>query len=127
MVRRHASSLVNVNGSIGRGSAAVDMNTIPTAIVKSVEVLRDGAAAQYGSDAISGVVNLRLRTDRTGGEASVTYGARKTEYDLWNDVAPAGARRTRRCSDSARTRQIAICKRPSQAARLKSRSAFSAS
>ena len=89
--RRHASSLVNVNGSIGRGSAAVDMNTIPTAIVKSVEVLRDGAAAQYGSDAISGVVNLRLRTDRTGGEASVTYGARKTEYDLWNDVAPAGA------------------------------------
>ncbi|OON61318.1 TonB-dependent receptor [Massilia sp. KIM] len=89
--RRHASSLVNVNGSIGRGSAAVDMNTIPTAIVKSVEVLRDGAAAQYGSDAISGVVNIRLRTDRSGGEATVTYGARKTEYDLWNDAAPAGA------------------------------------
>ncbi|WP_229451968.1 TonB-dependent receptor plug domain-containing protein [Massilia niastensis] len=89
--RRHASSLVNVNGSVGRGSAAVDLNTIPTAIVKSIEVLRDGAAAQYGSDAISGVVNLRLRTDRTGGEASVTYGARKTEYELWNDVAPVGA------------------------------------
>ncbi len=88
--RRHASSLVNVNGSIGRGSAAVDLNTIPTAIVKSVEVLRDGAAAQYGSDAISGVVNLRLRTDREGGEASVTYGARKSEYDLFNDVTPAG-------------------------------------
>lgn len=88
--RRHASSLVNVNGSIGRGSAAVDLNTIPTAIVKSVEVLRDGAAAQYGSDAISGVVNLRLRTDREGGEATVTYGARKSEYDLWNDVVPAG-------------------------------------
>jgi len=88
--RRHASSLVNVNGSIGRGSAAVDLNTIPTAIVKSVEVLRDGAAAQYGSDAISGVVNMRLRTDRDGGEASVTYGARKTEYDLWNDAVPAG-------------------------------------
>ena len=49
---------------IGRGSAAVDLTTIPTAIVKTVEVLRDGAAAQYGSDAISGVVNLRLRTDR---------------------------------------------------------------
>lgn len=89
--RRHASALVNVNGSIGRGSAAVDMNTIPTAIVKSVEVLRDGAAAQYGSDAISGVVNLRLRTDRSGGEASLTYGLRKTEYDLWNSPAPAGA------------------------------------
>jgi len=88
--RRHASSLVNVNGSIGRGSAAVDLNTIPTAIVKSVEVLRDGAAAQYGSDAISGVVNMRLRTDRDGGEATVTYGARKSEYDLWNDAVPAG-------------------------------------
>ena len=88
--RRHSSSLVNVNGSIGRGSAAVDMNTIPTAIVKSVEVLRDGAAAQYGSDAISGVVNLQLRTNRSGGEASVTYGQRETEYELWNSAAPAG-------------------------------------
>jgi iron complex outermembrane receptor protein len=88
--RRHASSLVNLNGSIGRGSAAVDMNTIPTAIVKNIEVLRDGAAAQYGSDAIAGVVNIRLRTDKSGGEGTVTYGARKTEYDLWNDVAPSG-------------------------------------
>ncbi len=88
--RRHSSALVNLNGSVGRGSAAVDMNTIPTAIVKNIEVLRDGAAAQYGSDAISGVINLRLRTDRDGGEASVTYGARFTEYDLFNDVPPAG-------------------------------------
>ncbi|MFK3739257.1 TonB-dependent receptor plug domain-containing protein [Massilia sp. TN1-12] len=89
--RRHASSLVNLNGSIGRGSAAVDLNTIPSAIVKNIEVLRDGAAAQYGSDAISGVVNVRLRTDRDGGEGTFTFGERKTEYDLWNDVAPAGA------------------------------------
>jgi iron complex outermembrane receptor protein len=88
--RRHASSLVNLNGSIGRGSAAVDMNTIPTAIVKNIEVLRDGAAAQYGSDAIAGVVNIRLRTDKSGGEGTITYGARKTEYDLWNDTVPAG-------------------------------------
>ena len=88
--RRHASALVNVNGTIGRGSAAVDLNTIPTAIVKSIEVLRDGAAAQYGSDAISGVVNLRLRENRSGGEATVTYGKRITEYDVLADVAPAG-------------------------------------
>ena len=88
--RRHASSLVNVNGTIGRGSAAVDLNTIPTAIVKNIEVLRDGAAAQYGSDAISGVVNLRLRENRDGGEATVSYGERKTEYDVLADVAPAG-------------------------------------
>jgi iron complex outermembrane receptor protein len=89
--RRHTSALVNLNGSIGRGSAAVDLNTIPSAIVKNIEVLRDGAAAQYGSDAISGVVNVRLRTDRSGGEGTITYGAHVTEYDLLNDVAPAGA------------------------------------
>jgi iron complex outermembrane receptor protein len=89
--RRHTSSLVNLNGSIGRGSAAVDLNTIPSAMVKNIEVLRDGAAAQYGSDAIAGVVNVRLRTDRTGGEGTVTYGAHVTEYDLLNDKAPAGA------------------------------------
>lgn len=89
--RRHSSSLVNLNGTIGRGSSAVDLNTIPTAIVKNIEVLRDGAAAQYGSDAISGVINLRLRTDRTGGEATVNYGARFTEYDLLNAAGPAGS------------------------------------
>jgi iron complex outermembrane recepter protein len=88
--RRHASSLVNVNGSVGRGSAAVDMNTIPTAIVKNVEVLRDGAAAQYGSDAIAGVVNLRLRTDRSGGEGTITYGQYNTEYDLNSAAVPTG-------------------------------------
>lgn len=89
--RRHSSALVNVNGTVGRGSASVDMNTIPTAIVRTIEVLRDGASAQYGSDAISGVVNIRLRTDRTGGEAGVTYGARISEYDVVADAPPAGA------------------------------------
>jgi iron complex outermembrane recepter protein len=89
--RRHTSSLVNLNGSIGRGSAAVDLNTVPSAIVKSIEVLRDGAAAQYGSDAISGVVNVRLRTDRAGGEGTITYGAHISEYDLLNAAPPAGA------------------------------------
>ncbi len=64
--RRHASSLVNVNGTIGRGAAAVDLNTIPTAAVNSIEVLRDGASAQYGSDAIAGVINVRLRDDARG-------------------------------------------------------------
>lgn len=88
--RRHASSLVNLNGSIGRGSASVDLNTIPASMVKTIEVLRDGAAAQYGSDAISGVVNVRLRTDRSGGEGTLVYGGHKTEYDLLNDAPPAG-------------------------------------
>ena len=96
--RRHASALVNVNGTIGRGSASVDLNTIPTAIVKNIEVLRDGAAAQYGSDAISGVVNLRLRTDRSGGEGTVTYGGRITEYDFLAADAPAGGSWTKQTS-----------------------------
>lgn len=79
--RRHPSALVNVNGSIGRGSAAVDLNAIPLAAVESVEVLRDGASAQYGSDAIAGVVNVRLRDAREGGEARVTYGEYETDVE----------------------------------------------
>jgi iron complex outermembrane receptor protein len=80
--RRHAASLVNVNGSIGRGSSAVDMNTIPTNAISAIEVLRDGASAQYGSDAIAGVINVRLREAREGGGASVSYGFRKSEYTV---------------------------------------------
>jgi len=79
--RRHASALVNVNGSVGRGSAAVDLNTIPTVALDRVEVLRDGASAQYGSDAIAGVVNLRLREASSGGGANVTYGQYVTSVD----------------------------------------------
>ncbi len=79
--RRHQSALVNVNGSIGRGSAAVDLNAIPMAAIQSVEVLRDGASAQYGSDAIAGVINLRLRNAREGGGASLTYGEYNTRVE----------------------------------------------
>ena len=70
-VRAHPSALLNINGSVGRGSAAVDLNTIPVAALQSIEVLRDGASALYGSDAIAGVINLRLRQARTGGGATV--------------------------------------------------------
>ncbi|EZP52230.1 TonB-dependent receptor plug domain-containing protein [Sphingomonas sp. RIT328] len=84
-IRGHASSLVNTNGSIGRGSAAVDLNTVPTAALDRIEVLRDGASAQYGSDAIAGVVNLRLREARSGGGASVTYGFYDTQIDTANN------------------------------------------
>src|SRR5438093_5144927 len=61
--RRHASALVNVNNTVGRGSAGADLNTIPASAIDSVELLRDGAAAQYGSDAIAGVLNLVLKSD----------------------------------------------------------------
>ena len=80
--RRHMASLVNVNGSIGRGSSAVDLNTIPTFAVSGIEVLRDGASAQYGSDAIAGVINVNLREAAEGGAAEVSYGWRETEYTV---------------------------------------------
>lgn len=76
--RAHAAALVNLNGSIGYGSGAVDLNTIPSSAISSVEVLRDGASAQYGSDAIAGVINLRLREADHGGEVTVSYGLRDT-------------------------------------------------
>src|SRR5215210_2520205 len=60
--RRHTSALVHVNGSIGRGSTGVDLNAIPASAIQEVEILRDGAAAQYGSDAIAGVINLVLKS-----------------------------------------------------------------
>lgn len=71
--RRHPSALINVNGTVGRGSGMVDLNAIPTNMVGRVEVLRDGASAQYGSDAIAGVLNLMLRTDQAG-EFAVNWG-----------------------------------------------------
>jgi iron complex outermembrane recepter protein len=85
--RRHTAALVNINGSIGRGSSAVDMNTIPSGAIESVEVLRDGASAQYGSDAIAGVINLRLKKRSEGGNVTVSYGQRITTVNT--DAAPA--------------------------------------
>ena len=61
--RRHHSSLVNVNGTVGRGSAGVDLNAIPMSSIERIEILRDGAAAQYGSDAIAGVMNVVLKSE----------------------------------------------------------------
>jgi iron complex outermembrane recepter protein len=60
--RRHITSLVHVNGTVGRGSTSVDLNAIPASSIERIEVLRDGAAAQYGSDAIAGVVNIVLKS-----------------------------------------------------------------
>jgi len=80
-VRAHASALLNVNGSVGRGSAAVDLNTIPNVALDHIEVLRDGASALYGSDAIAGVINVMLRHADHGGGADVTYGEYLTSFD----------------------------------------------
>ena len=59
--RRHSTALMHVNSSIGRGTAGVDLNAIPPSSIARIEVLRDGAAAQYGSDAIAGVINIVLK------------------------------------------------------------------
>ena len=56
--RRHRSALLNVNGTYGRGTVGTDLNAIPASSIKRIEILRDGAASQYGSDAIAGVINI---------------------------------------------------------------------
>ncbi|MFT5169230.1 MAG: iron complex outermembrane receptor protein, partial [Saprospiraceae bacterium] len=73
--RRHTSSLVNVNGTFGRGNVGTDLNAIPTAAISRIEVLRDGAAAQYGSDAIAGVINIILKESTEALSVNVTTGA----------------------------------------------------
>lgn len=78
--RRHTSALVNVNGSIGRGQAAVDLNAIPASMIERIEVLRDGASAQYGSDAIAGVINIVLKANSPN-EAQFTAGTNMTHFE----------------------------------------------
>jgi iron complex outermembrane receptor protein len=72
--RRHTTSLVNVNSTVGRGSVGTDMNTIPAFSIKRIEILKDGAAAQYGSDAIAGVINIVLKNSE-GLEFQVNQGS----------------------------------------------------
>jgi iron complex outermembrane receptor protein len=72
--RRHASALVHVGDNIGEGTAGVDLNSIPAAAIDRIEILRDGAAAQYGSDAIAGVINIILKQQADGGAASTQAG-----------------------------------------------------
>jgi iron complex outermembrane receptor protein len=71
--RRHVSALINVNNSIGRGSGMVDLNAIPASAIERIEILRDGAAAQYGSDAIAGVINIILK-EGAPNELGTTFG-----------------------------------------------------
>jgi iron complex outermembrane receptor protein len=87
--RRHQSALVHLNGSIGRGSTGVDLNAIPVSAIEHIEVLRDGAAAQYGSDAIAGVINIVLK----GGESSPAISSKfglSTGSFIGNKCLPTG-------------------------------------
>ncbi|APG06329.1 ferric enterobactin receptor [Luteibacter rhizovicinus DSM 16549] len=69
--RYHTSALVNYNNSVGRGAAPADLNSIPISAIDHIEVLRDGAAAQYGSDAIAGVINIVLKHGAGEGKNSI--------------------------------------------------------
>lgn len=76
--RRHQSSLINLFGTRGRGNTGTDLNAIPATAIKRIEILRDGAAAQYGSDAIAGVINIVLNDNINEVTGAVTYGAYNT-------------------------------------------------
>ncbi len=78
--RWHQSALVNLFGSRGRGNSGTDLNTIPAASIERIEILRDGAAAQYGSDAIAGVINIVLKGSTKELTANVNYGAYNAKY-----------------------------------------------
>lgn len=78
--RRYTSALINNNGTVGRGTSAVDLNAIPASMIDRIEILRDGAAAQYGSDAIAGVINIILKGATAGG-ASVQAGQFNTDVE----------------------------------------------
>jgi len=73
--RRHQASLIHINSSVGRGTAGTDMNTIPINAIKRIEILRDGAAAQYGSDAIAGVINIVLNDTDAQASVATSFGS----------------------------------------------------
>ena len=91
--RRHKSALLHVNTSVGRGTAGTDFNAIPSSAIERIEVLRDGAAAQYGSDAIAGVINIVLKDDVDTGDADIYWGQTyEGDGDTWNANANYGMR-----------------------------------
>ena len=72
--RRHQSALVNINGTVGKGAVATDLDVIPISAIDRIEVLQDGAAVQYGSDAIAGVINIILKEESAYSEAIIKSG-----------------------------------------------------
>ncbi|MEE9406987.1 MAG: TonB-dependent receptor [Polaribacter sp.] len=79
--RRHQASLINLYGTRGRGNSGTDLNTIPISAIKRIELLRDGASAQYGSDAIAGVINIVLKDSDDNLSVSSTLGLYNANAD----------------------------------------------
>jgi iron complex outermembrane receptor protein len=78
--RRHGTATLTTESKLGKGTSPVDLNTIPEGAIERIEVLRDGAGAQYGSDAIAGVINIVLKNAADGGEATITAGQNRTDF-----------------------------------------------
>ncbi len=91
--RRHNSAIVNLESKVGKGTNPVDFNAIPLSSIKRIEVLRDGAGAQYGSDAIAGVINIILDDARSGGEVEGTLGGFHTRFEPTHETLNDGASR----------------------------------
>jgi len=89
--RRHGTSMINNSGGATLGSSAADLGLIPISAVERVEVLTDGAAAQYGSDAIAGVINVILKSASSGGSADVSYGEYNHDVSKVGNLGDAGA------------------------------------
>jgi iron complex outermembrane receptor protein len=87
--RRHKVSFISLNQGVGKGQVGNDINAIPSEAVSSVEILRDGAAAQYGSDAIAGVMNLQLNNSRSGGSLRFYTGVASSNPEHDNKGANA--------------------------------------
>jgi iron complex outermembrane receptor protein len=87
--RRHQSALVHLNNSIGRGSTGVDLNAIPLSAIDRIEVLRDGAAAQYGSDAIAGVINIVMKSGASRPMVTSMFGVSSGTF-AGNSCTPNG-------------------------------------
>jgi len=83
--RQHTASVVSLETKIGLGTNPFDFNTIPLIAIKRIEILRDGAGAQYGSDAIAGVINIVLKDASQGGSVTASYGQHRTDFDPIDD------------------------------------------
>ena len=92
--RRHTTALVHVNGTMGRGSTGADLNAIPVSAIERIEILRDGAAAQYGSDAIAGVINIVLKSGVAPGRLDVKGGTTATDQGVGEDTTWDGGNST---------------------------------
>ena len=79
--RRHGTATLTTESKLGKGTSPVDFNSIPVGAIKRIEVLRDGAGAQYGSDAIAGVINVVLKDASDGGEATASWGQNRTDFE----------------------------------------------